>query len=796
MATENTLRYLKTDYQSQKDALLQRVRARWPKAWNDFVTSSFGIVLVDLVAWALSTLAFLVNRQAAEGYIPTMTLRESAVRMGALVDYQLHGPLPATVSCAATMVTSQSAIVTIQKNTLLRTGDDAALPFEVARDYTIAVGDLTPRATVVMINADLAGASTLATFVTVTNGSKNVDLADTSIDLVQHVEAGQTFQVSGDTLVYTIEGIEASPGAVSNNRLVVTPAYLGTTTSGVASEVYDQRISLAQGQTITDRFVSPVAESPKYAVKCSRTPVIDGSVSVTVNGEVWTGVANLAAYGSDSRVYRVKTFASGETIAVFGDNVFGLQIPTEATVLVDYRVGGGSAGNIALNALDTSITGLILSTSSPIQVAIKNSTSTGVGGRDAETLEEARISIPYHVRTNDRAVTTADYQTMAQAFTSPLYGSVAFARSTVRRENALLEGNIAIIYAWTTGSAGQLVNLSAPLKLALKDYMQTKAVGTDFVEVFDGTNVPVPVSLRFKVFDGFEVLATKGLVEDTLSSFVNVLRPGDPVLFSNLVRELDEVFGVDTIDIASPAADLTPSNSMELFTAPDSTFVNSIDRNGKGTPVTTTDDGSISLYAAQLPVFPLRAWSFRLFLGANELTVVPSTNSGYAEVFGTNVSVSTDTPASSVVLFDPDATALKFKSTVHLLTGRVRLWLKGSPGDLTMKLTPVAGYSQSRQLNVYVGYTGDTTQTKRREIRAALRAWGGGMGIGGSLFGAEVAGVKISRSNVTSVVLVVTGVTGVTRVALETPSNTAQRIDALDFELLRLGDIVLNNQID
>jgi hypothetical protein len=29
--TENTLRYLKTDFQSHKDALLQRVRARWPR---------------------------------------------------------------------------------------------------------------------------------------------------------------------------------------------------------------------------------------------------------------------------------------------------------------------------------------------------------------------------------------------------------------------------------------------------------------------------------------------------------------------------------------------------------------------------------------------------------------------------------------------------------------------------------------------------------------------------------------------------------------------------------------------
>src|SRR3954466_2998571 len=97
MATENTLRFLKVDYQSHKDALLQRVRARWPQNWNDFLSNSFGIVLVDVVAWCDYTLAFMVNRIAGENFISTMTLRESAVRIGGLAAYQLHGPVPSTV---------------------------------------------------------------------------------------------------------------------------------------------------------------------------------------------------------------------------------------------------------------------------------------------------------------------------------------------------------------------------------------------------------------------------------------------------------------------------------------------------------------------------------------------------------------------------------------------------------------------------------------------------------------------------------------------------------------------------
>jgi 3D (Asp-Asp-Asp) domain-containing protein len=77
-----------------------------------------------------------------------------------------------------------------------------------------------------------------------------------------------------------------------------------------------------------------------------------------------------------------------------------------------------------------------------------------------------------------------------------------------------------------------------------------------------------------------------------------------------------------------------------------------------------------------------------------------------------------------------------------------------------------------------------------------LRAWGDGLTIGAAIYGAEVAGIRASKSNVTSVVENITGVTGITRVALETPGNNAVRTLAQDYELLKLGNVVLNNQVD
>lgn len=787
MATENTLRYLKFDFQSHKDALIQRVRSRWPQVWNDFLNNSLGTVLIDIVAWSVATTAFLVNRIAGEMFVGSMSLRESAVRIGGNVGYQLRGPTPATVACEATMATAQSALVTVAKGTLIRTSDASALPFEVVDNYYIQPGSLSPVAVAAQIAPGLSGPNTLATLAVVTNGSSNVDLTDTSIDLTQYIQPGQVFVVSGDTTEYTIEAVEAAPGAISNNRLVLSSPYAGTTGTTEAT-VYEKRISLTQGQTVTDSFVSPATLALNFTVKLSRTPVIDDSVNVTVNGAVWNRVVNLAAASSTDQVFIVRTFTTGETVVQFGNNVFGQAIPTEATIQVDYRVGGGLTGNVALGSINTSITGLISSTASPVTVQITNQTSTGQGGRDAETLEEARVNIPYYVRTNDRAVTIDDYQTICQSYSSSFYGSVAYARATVRTENSLLEGNIVTIYAWTTGPSGGLVALSPQLKQAVKDYMQTKAVGTDYVQIYDGEAKPVPVSLRFKTLSGFNVADTSLLVSQTITNTVNALRPGQTLVYSDLVRSLDSVFGVDKVNMATPIRDLTPSSSIELFTPPQTDFVYTIDRNGVGVPVFSAADGfNISLYEAQLPVFPLAAWSFRLLLGANELTVVPGLRSGEALLLGPNLSVNQTQDADKNYIYS---------STVNMLTGKVQLWLVGAPGDLTMKLIPVTGYSSERVVNVYVGYEGDNTQTKRREIRAAVRAWGEGLTVGGTMFGVLVSGVTSSKSCIKEVVSAVAGVDKVNRVALDTPASTADRLTAIDNELLTLGNIVLNNQID
>ena len=70
------------------------------------------------------------------------------------------------------------------------------------------------------------------------------------------------------------------------------------------------------------------------------------------------------------------------------------------------------------------------------------------------------------------------------------------------------------------------------------------------------------------------------------------------------------------------------------------------------------------------------------------------------------------------------------------------------------------------------------------------------MTVGGTMYGSPVHGVTSSASSIRTVVAAIAGVDAVNRVALDTPANNADRISAIDFELLKVGNVVLNNQID
>lgn len=118
-------------------------------------------------------------------------------------------------------------------------------------------------------------------------------------------------------------------------------------------------------------------------------------------------VADIAIAAPLARAYSLD--AEAGTIR-FGDGVHGLAPASGRAIhVVRLRAGGGSAGNLPAGALKT------IAGPAPTPKLKLNQPLPLTGGADSERLEAAEARIPGMLRNGERAVTKADYQTLAMA---------------------------------------------------------------------------------------------------------------------------------------------------------------------------------------------------------------------------------------------------------------------------------------------------------------------------------------------------------------------------------------------
>jgi predicted phage baseplate assembly protein len=153
----------------------------------------------------------------------------------------------------------------------------------------------------------------------------------------------------------------------------------------------------------------PLARKP--VLETGEDPVLE--VSSSEGWQEWSRVPDFAVSGRDDPHFRLDRAAG---VVEFGPAVrlsdgsmrsHGRVPPEGATVrLREYWTGGGSAGNVPAGAL------CVLRTPIPCVKSAGNRRPAG-GGRDGETVDEAKLRAGRALRTGDRAVTADDYEVIA-----------------------------------------------------------------------------------------------------------------------------------------------------------------------------------------------------------------------------------------------------------------------------------------------------------------------------------------------------------------------------------------------
>ena len=167
---------------------------------------------------------------------------------------------------------------------------------------------------------------------------------------------------------------------------------------------------LGSGSAATTNQQFQLKQSPLTYVSAPTQSGSQSSLTVSANGAKWTGVPTLYDQAPTAQVYTTLNLPGGIAQVTFGDGVEGATLPTGTNnIQASYRVGIGSAGNVAAGAITTLV-------DRPVGVSGVTNPQAATGGQDAQSVDDIRTNAPLSVLTLGRAVSLADYQNFAATY--------------------------------------------------------------------------------------------------------------------------------------------------------------------------------------------------------------------------------------------------------------------------------------------------------------------------------------------------------------------------------------------
>jgi predicted phage baseplate assembly protein len=314
-------------------------------------------------------------------------------------------------------------------------------------------------------------------------------------------------------------------------------------------------VPVEQAQTVERELLGGTDGTRNQSWKLENAPVLRDGLQIQIDdgtgARVWQAVDDLlGAQATDEQL--AVDWTSGVIVAGDGENgaipVANPNNPDANVLALSYRYGGGKRGNVAAHAIASLLTPV-----AGIDGGKVDNLFAAIGGRDEERLDDAKKRARQMLRTRDRAVTTDDFEQLAQQ------------AGNVRRARALplahpqfpgvqVPGAITIIVVPDT-DARPPVPSEALLRTVCDALDQRRLLGTELFVVAP-RYVSVSVAAQVVVRDDANPATVRQDVEKAITTYLDPLTGGDDgsgwpfggtIRYSKLVQKVFGVTGVDSV---------------------------------------------------------------------------------------------------------------------------------------------------------------------------------------------------------------------------------------------------------
>lgn len=323
-------------------------------------------------------------------------------------------------------------------------------------------------------------------------------------------------------------------------------------------------VEAIQGQTITETVgTTSLANTPNQQYVSTKQPIFD-TITLIIQNITWTKVENIFDLEVGQRGYTAKPNQDGFALFTFGDGNFGAIPPAGFPITVTYRIGGGSNTNVNSKTI-TEILSTIMDTNSNIVSLSVTNLAAASGGTDQESVDQARINIPRSVRSMDRFVSREDFQTLP-ALQASSNGSV-------------FKSNAAVKYTWADHIITLFI-LGAPpfdseiptipsqiLMDDVKQFVEDRTLPTIRINVEAATLLPINITGTVFYLPNFRTDTIVAGISAALDALFDptIRNIGTGFRLSDLYAALDNVVGVDYVDIQIPVGNINATSSQFII---------------------------------------------------------------------------------------------------------------------------------------------------------------------------------------------------------------------------------------
>ena len=437
---ESNVNYLNKDFTALKSSLINYAKSYFPDTYRDFNETSPGMMLIEMNAYVGDTLSFYIDQQYREMLLPLAEERRNILTMAKMFGYKVKPIVPAFVDLTFKSVVNANVDNRAEVDYSDAGTFDEGIEIPASNNGNIIFSTIEP------IDFTITGSSPADTSVINTtdtdSGLALTYILERTVRAISGKQKTKTFQIGVPEKFKTItipdtDVIDLISCIDSNGQDWYEVDFLAQDKVPISKHwTEESRTSAYQNlETLTNEELA-VPYSLSYLAKSKRfvreTNVDNTTSLVFGNGILRDGVDGIEQDYIDME--QVGIIIPGQTNdlnnainPLLGNEYSTLgETPSNTTLTITYRVGGGVISNVNSGMLSTKPTTAPSIANNTIDAEIESVTNNNParGGRNEEDTLEIKEKAKAFFSTQNRCVTKEDYE--ARVMNIPAkYGNIA-----------------------------------------------------------------------------------------------------------------------------------------------------------------------------------------------------------------------------------------------------------------------------------------------------------------------------------------------------------------------------------